>query len=152
MGTVADRLTGLLAPVVEGLGYECVGVDYISGSRGSSTLRVYIDSDNGITLDDCSAVSHQLSGVLEVEDPIRENFVLEVSSPGLDRPLFTPEHYIKYQGRQVTLRFHGKWNGRRKLTGTLLAYADGEVSLDCEGEQIQVPYADISRGRLVPDL
>lgn len=150
MGVIADSLTRMLKPVIEGMGYECVGIEYISGARGSGVLRIYIDTPGGVTVDDCGVVSHQVSGVLDVEDPIRENFNLEVSSPGLDRPLFTPEHYERFCGNKVTLKFHGKWEGRRKLTGILRQYADGNVLLECDGEEIVVPYDAINSARLVP--
>ena len=88
-----ESLCRLVARVVEGLGYELVGVEYAARSRGGGLLRVYIDAREGIVLDDCARVSHQLSGVLDVEDPIREQYDLEVSSPGMDRPLFEREHF-----------------------------------------------------------
>lgn len=150
MGTISNNLDSMLRPVVEGMGYECVGIEYLGGGHGRGILRIYIDSPDGVTVDDCGAVSHQVSGVLDVEDPIQEHYSLEVSSPGLDRPLFTPEHYARYAGREVTLRFHGKWEGHRKLTGILKQYAEGVVLLECEGEAISVPFDVINSARLVP--
>jgi len=150
MGTVSNNLDHLLRPVIEGMGYECVGIEYLGGGHGRSTLRIYIDTPEGVTVDDCSDVSHQVSGVLDVEDPIQENYTLEVSSPGLDRPLFTPEHYESFAGREVILRFHGKWEGHRKLTGVLKKYAEGVVVLESEGEVVQVPFDAINSARLVP--
>ena len=152
MGVIADRLTQMLQPVVEAMGYECVGIEYLSGAKGPGTLRIYIDKPDGINVDDCSSVSHQVSGVLDVEDPIRENFNLEVSSPGLDRPLFTPEHYERFRGNEVKLKFHGKWEGRRKLVGTLMGYDDGNVTLSCEGEELVIPFDAINSARLVPEF
>ena len=148
MGMQADKLSQMLMPVVEGMGYECVGIEYLTGP---GILRIYIDTPEGVTVKDCSAVSHQVSGVLEVEDPIHENFHLEVSSPGLDRPLFTPEHYLRFLGREVTLKFHGKWEGRRKLVGSLVNYIDGNVMLESEGEEFVVPFDAINSARLAPD-
>ena len=88
MTDVSEYLTDLFVTAVEAMGYELVGVEYLShGRSGGGVLRIYIDSPDGITLDDCSRVSHQVSGILDVEDPIKENYSLEVSSPGLDRPL-----------------------------------------------------------------
>lgn len=150
MGTVSNNLDRLLRPVIEGMGYECVGIEYLGGGHGRPTLRIYIDTEDGVTVDDCGAVSHQVSGVLDVEDPIPENYTLEVSSPGLDRPLFTPEHYQRFLGREVTLRFHGKWEGHRKLIGVLKESADGVVVLECEGEAVRVPFDVINSARLVP--
>ncbi|MEO5342777.1 MAG: ribosome maturation factor RimP [Gammaproteobacteria bacterium SHHR-1] len=147
-----DHLTNLLQPVVEAMGYEWVGLEYLSGLKGSGLLRIYIDTEGGITLDDCSAVSHQVSGVLDVEDPIRENYRLEVSSPGLDRPLFTQEHYQRFAGHPVSLKLHGKWNNRRKLVGQLRGCDGEQVAMTLEGEEIQVPLDMINSARLVPDF
>ena len=88
MGSAPESLVDLIRTSVEPMGYELVGVEYVSNGASGHTLRVYIDQDNGITFDDCVAVSHQISGVLDVEDPIHGSYDLEVSSPGLDRPLF----------------------------------------------------------------
>ncbi|MDH5614342.1 MAG: ribosome maturation factor RimP, partial [Gammaproteobacteria bacterium] len=91
----APQFRALFEPAITAMGYELVGVEYLrQGKQG--LLRIYIDSENGITVDDCGKVSHQVSGILEVEDPIRENYVLEVSSPGLDRPLYTAEHFVRF--------------------------------------------------------
>lgn len=145
-----DNLTTILKPVVEGMGYEWVGLEYLSGSRSGGLLRIYIDAAKGISLDDCSAVSHQISGVLDVEDPIRDNYSLEVSSPGLDRPLFTAEQFQRYAGHQVVLKFHGKWNGRRKLTGLLQGCREDLVSVTAEGEDFEAPLDVIHSARLAP--
>ena len=91
------KLKRVLAAVVEAMGYELVGVEFHARSSGA-LLRVYIDGENGITLDDCQRVSHQLGGVLDVEDLIAERYTLEISSPGLDRPLFEPRHFIRHAG------------------------------------------------------
>jgi ribosome maturation factor RimP len=147
-----DHLSNLLQPVVEGMGYEWVGLEYLSAPKGSGLLRIYIDTEHGVTLDDCSAVSHQVSGVLDVEDPIRENYRLEISSPGLDRPLFTLEHYQRFTGQPVTLKLHGKLNNRRKLVGELQG-CDGErVSIRVDDEDLEVPLELINSARLVPDI
>ena len=102
MSSKLEQLQALLAPVVEALGYQCWGIEFISQGR-HSLLRVYIDHANGILIDDCEKVSRQLSGVLDVEDPISVDYTLEVSSPGMDRPLFTIEQYVAHVGDQVKL-------------------------------------------------
>ncbi|MFO1435988.1 MAG: ribosome maturation factor RimP [Gammaproteobacteria bacterium] len=112
------RLQTLLEPVVEGLGYECVGVEF-QPVNGRSTLCIYIDSEEGVTVDDCERVSRQASAVLDVEDVIRGHYTLEVSSPGLDRPLFTPAHYRRFIGSTVHLRLHSLQEGRRNIEGRL---------------------------------
>ncbi len=144
------RLNGLIKPAVEALGYELVGVEFRRG-RGRALLRVYIDKEDGITLDDCQRVSHQVSGVLDVEDPIVERYDLEVSSPGLDRPLFEPEHFQRFAGRTAKGRLSPPVDGRRKITGVLLGFEDGNVRLDEEGIERRVPLDSVSAARLVPE-
>ncbi|MEN9461286.1 MAG: ribosome maturation factor RimP, partial [Pseudomonadota bacterium] len=99
-------LQQLFEPAVTALGYELVGVERLSFGRRGALLRVYIDSPTGITVDDCGRVSHQISGILDVEEPIKSDYTLEVSSPGLDRPLFALEHYVRFVGKEVSLRLH----------------------------------------------
>ncbi len=152
MALVNNRLNGSLQPVVEAMGYEWVGLEYISGQRGPGVLRIYIDKETGITLDDCGAVSHQLSGVLDLEDPIHENYHLEISSPGLDRPLFTVDHFRRFSGHAAVLKLQGKWQGRRKLQGVLGGVEDDEVLLSSDGEAYRVPLSVIQSARLVPEM
>ena len=143
------RLKGLIKPAVEALGYELVGVEYRRG-RKRALLRVYIDKADGITLDDCARASHQVSGVLDVEDPIVERYDLEVSSPGLDRPLFEPEHFERFAGQRVRVRMSPPVDGRRKFTGMLLGFEDGQVRVDEDGIERRVPLESVSAARLVP--
>lgn len=143
------RLNGLVRPAVEALGYELVGVEYRRG-RKRALVRVYIDKESGITLDDCERASHQISGVLDVEDPIVEQYDLEVSSPGIDRPLFEPEHFERFAGRMVKVRLSPPVNGRRKFKGVLLGFEDGEVRVDEDGVEQRVPFEAVSAARLVP--
>ncbi|MCF6231078.1 MAG: ribosome maturation factor RimP, partial [Gammaproteobacteria bacterium] len=119
MRKASDKLYEIITPVVEALGYELVGIEYISQGK-HSVLRLYIDSEKGIVVDDCAEISHQVSGVLDVEDPIRGVYHLEVSSPGLDRPLFNEEHYERFTGHQVKIQLTAPLNGRRKFQGVLL--------------------------------
>jgi len=149
MGNREARLTAILRPAIEALGYELVGVQYNRG-RGRGLLRVYIDKDGGVTLDDCQRSSHQVSGVLDVEDPIAEQYDLEVSSPGLDRPLFEPEHYERYAGQKVRIRLSIPVHGRRKFTGTLLGLRGGEVLVIEDGVEWAVPLEAVGTARLVP--
>lgn len=114
MAAVAENLTNLIEPVVAGLGYELLGIEYISQGR-HSVLRLYIDSEQGIGLGDCEQVSRQVSGVMDVEDPLKGQYVLEVSSPGLDRPLFKAEHYVRYIGETVRIRLRRPVDNQRKF-------------------------------------
>ncbi|NEX19571.1 ribosome maturation factor RimP [Thiorhodococcus mannitoliphagus] len=146
-----SHLTALARRVVEPMGYELVGVEYFQHG-GDATLRIYIDHERGVDLDDCTAVSHQLSGVLDVEDPLSGHYDLEVSSPGLDRPLVFPEHFERFVGSRVRVRLAEKIEDRRKLDGQLLGYADGAIRLDADGRQWEIPLASIESARLVPKL
>jgi ribosome maturation factor RimP len=147
-----DNLARLIGSVVEPMGYELVGIELFQRSQHGSVLRVYIDRGEGITLDDCSAVSHQLSGVLDVEDPIRGHYDLEVSSPGLDRPLFTREHFERFRGCRARLKLMGKLEGRRKYEGRLMGLDGNSVLIQDNGEQQAVPLELIDSARLVPDI
>lgn len=139
----------MLQPVVESLGYEFWGLEYIQG-RGA-TLRIYIDrdSDEGVSVDDCALVSHQVSGVLDVEDPIPGEYNLEVSSPGMDRPLFTLEQWGRYIGEDIQIRLLAPVAGKRRLTATLTAIEGDDVLLDVKGEALRVPFAQVDRATLV---
>ena len=141
----------VVEPVVESLGYELVGVEYLTQGR-DGLLRVYIDSEDGIKLEDCQRVSHQLSGVLDVEDVIRGHYSLEISSPGLDRPLFSAEHFQRFSGSEVKLRLHAPLDGRRKFRGTIAGVADGNVRLLVDGEEVNVPLDAIDKANLVPEF
>lgn len=145
-------LIELVERTVAPMGYEVVGVELAgSGTRGR-LLRVYIDQEEGITLDDCTAVSHQLSAVLDVEDPIRDHYTLEVSSPGLDRPLFTAAHFERFAGHPVRIRLARMIDKRRKLSGVLRGLRGDAVLIDLEGEELEIPLADIESARLVPEF
>ena len=142
------RLREMLEPVVGMLGYELVGIEYLQGAGG--LLRVYIDAPAGITIEDCERVSRQISAVLDVEDPIRGRYRLEVSSPGLDRPLFTAEHFRRFAGSVVKVRLSVPMQGRRNFTGLLQGLDDGQVRLEVEGEHVTVPFDSIEKARVVP--
>ncbi|MGD8672564.1 MAG: ribosome maturation factor RimP [Thiogranum sp.] len=143
------ELRELIEPAVTALGFELVGVEFIHGKSG--LLRVYIDHPEGISVDDCQAVSHQVSGVLDVEDPIRGQYTLEVSSPGLDRPLFRERDFERFAGNQVDIRLLAPVNGRRKFKGVLGGLRDGQVVLQMDDEELVVALDEIDRARLVPD-
>jgi ribosome maturation factor RimP len=152
MRQVESQLTQMVRSVVEPMGYELVGVEYAQRGSGGAVLRVYIDRSQGITLEDCSAVSHQLSGVLDVEDPIPGHYDLEVSSPGLDRPLFGAGHYERFRGKKARIRLAAKLNGRRNFNG-ILAGVDGDLLLlEVDGEVQGLPLDMIEAARLIPEL
>jgi ribosome maturation factor RimP len=151
MGSRARGLEQLLRPVVKAMGYQFWGLDFSPQGRGA-LLRVYIEAEQGITLDDCGRVSHQLSGVLDVQDPIRAPYTLEVSSPGLDRPLFRPEQFRRYLGHRIRVRITGLVEGRRNFVGELLAVRDGDILLRQDHTDYTLALEAIERARLVPQL
>ena len=145
-----QALVKLLQPVIAALGYELLGIEQMNQGRGS-LVRVYIDRESGISLADCERVSEQATGVLDVEDPIRGSYQLEISSPGLDRPLFTQEQCGRYIGRNVQLRLRSKLEGRRKLNGRLLELHDNVLVIEESGARFDVPADMIERANLVAD-
>lgn len=147
MSRRTDELKALLAPVVEAMGYQFWGLDYIQG-RGA-VLRIFIDSENGITVDDCADVSHQVSGVLDVEDPIPGEYNLEVSSPGMERPLYTIEQFAMYVGEQVQLKLLAPIAAKRRLKGTLDAVEGEELVVKVGNEVLRVPFSQVDRANLV---
>ncbi len=145
------HLAPLLEPVVAQLGYELWGFEFNAGKQ-QAVLRVYIDSPEGITLDDCSKVSHQLSGVLDVEDPIKVAYALEISSPGLDRPLMKAEHFTRVTGQQVKIKTRFPVEGRRNFKGILRGLEEGQVVIEQDEARYTVPLDVIERARLVPEI
>ena len=145
-----ERIQALLEPSITGLGYEFVGLELIRG-RGQ-LLRIYIDREGGVGLDDCEYVSREVGALLDVHDPMKGAYTLEVSSPGLDRPLFTPEHFERFSGRRARLTLNAPQDGRRKFDGSILG-VDGDVlRFEQDGREVRLLFADIHRANLVPEL
>ena len=152
MGPMEERIQRLLETTIGSLGYELLGVEYLSQGK-HSRLRIYIDGPDGIGVDDCTKVSHQVSGILDVEDPIKGEFALEVSSPGLDRPLFKPEHYKQYIGRQVKLRSRLPVDGQRNFKGKITAVEQDELYIVVEnGDELKIACHEIEQANLVPEI
>ncbi len=139
----------MIEPSITGLGYELVGVEFARARHG--LLRIYIDHENGISVSDCQKVSYQVSGVLDVEDPIAGRYSLEVSSPGLDRPLFQPRDFERFAGSNVRVKLGVPLNGQRKFVGVLVGLKDNELILDTEDGEIKVPLNNVDLARLIPD-
>ena len=139
-------------PILQDMGMTCAGVEWLPAS-GHSTLRVYIERlDGEVDIDDCEAASHELSGLLDVEDIITVAYVLEVSSPGLDRPLFTLEQYQRFAGEKVKVVLAVPQDGRRRFTGTIETVEDDVISLLLDdGQSAQLDFHSIENARLVPD-
>lgn len=149
MRKAPPQLTALVQSAVDALGYELVGVEYLPRPKSGHLLRIYIDREDGIGLGDCEKVSHQVSGVLDVEDPIRGEYVLEVSSPGLDRPLFEKAHFERFVGEVARIKMHAALNGRSNFKGTILAVDGDDVVLEVDEEPVRLPITQISSARLV---
>ena len=149
MSSKLDQLQALLAPVIEALGYVCWGVEYISQGR-HSLLRVYIDHPNGILVEDCEKVSRQVSGVLDVEDPITNEYTLEVSSPGMDRPLFTLEQFAAHAGEQIKVKLRSPFDGRRNFQGLLRGVEDQDVVVQVDEHEYLLPIEMIDKANVVP--
>jgi len=151
MGHIPEKLQAIVERVVISMGYELVGIEYMQ-QNSTGLLRIYIDKDQGIVLDDCQAVSHQLSGVLDVEDPIAGNYNLEISSPGLDRPLFKAKDYQRFAGNTVKVKLARAQDGRKNYKGLLQGIENDEVILDMDGHEIRLSLANIEQSRLVPEF
>lgn len=149
--SISERIEESLAPVVEGLGYEWVGFEFHPNSK-NAILRVFIDKENGVNIDDCAQVSHQISGVLDVEDPITSRYTLEVSSPGLDRPLFKLKDYERFAGQMVLVQLVAPINGRKNLKGLLKGIEDQEVVVQIDDEEYLFSIDMVNKARLVPQF
>ena len=146
-----ETLISLLESPIWELGYEVVELEYHPQGRGG-LLRIFIDREGGVTVDDCEKVSRQVSGVLDVEDPIPGAYTLEVSSPGLDRPLRKPADFARFVGAQARIDLSLPIEGRRRFSGTLKGCEAEEVSIEVDGVLHRLPLSNISKARLVPSL
>lgn len=158
MHGVSSELRALVQRGVEARGFDLVEVE-LGGGRDHPTLRVYIDCPGGVTVDDCAEVSRQLSALLDVEDPLPGGYTLEVSSPGLDRPLVSPDDFRRFAGVEVKIRLRVPLAGRRNFTGRLLGIESGQVAVESETaagggvkEIVRFTLDDIERARLVPQI
>ena len=145
-------LTELFEPVIRSMGYELVGIEF-QGSTQHGTLRVYIDHENGIGVDDCVAISHQISAILDVEEPIQQAYDLEVSSPGINRPLFKAQDYEQYSGHSAKIKMAVPLNGRRNFKGVLQGVIDSRsVKIMVDNEGYDLPISDIAKANLVDEI
>ena len=151
MATLEQRLIQMLESPVESLGFELWGIEFVRAGK-HSTLRVFIDHENGITVENCAEVSHQVSSILDVEDPITTEYNLEVSSPGMDRLLFKPSQYEKYLGEQVNLTLRMAVNNRRKYKGVITRIEGEMLVLVVDGNEETVAFANIQQANLVPNF
>lgn len=150
MALTMTALHQMLEPGAQALGYELLAVEMVGSD--AKILRIYIDSPDGIDVEDCAKASRQFSALLDVEDPIANRYTLEVSSPGLDRPLAKTEHFVNVIGSRIKVRLASANDGRRRYTGTLVSVEDDCVTLDVDGELIELSIALMDKARLVPDF
>ncbi len=144
-----DTIQAMLEPTVEALGFELWGLEYRSQGR-HTLLRLYIDSENGVNVDDCAAVSRQVSSVLDVEDPISGEYTLEVSSLGMDRLLFKAEQYLQYVGEWIEIRLRVPYEGRRKFKGTLKGVEGEDVVVQIDDHEFLLPISSVEKAQVKP--
>lgn len=144
---LASQIQSITKELVEAEGLELVHVEY--NSKGAAPLlRVYIDKTGGVTLGDCQRISKHLGVLLDVEDFIPQRYVLEVSSPGIERPLFNPSDYERFSGKEVRVALSEKIDNRKNFTGQIRGVAEGYVVLECQGETYRIPLDKIKRANL----
>jgi len=138
----------MLKPTVEALGFDLWGIEYLSQGR-HSVLCIYIESDKGITVDNCAEVSHQVGSILDVEDAISGEYSLEVSSPGMDRLLFKLDQYSAYVGEEIEIRLRSPFDGRRKFKGELKGIEGEDIVVQVDNHEFLLPYDAIEKARIV---
>jgi ribosome maturation factor RimP len=142
-----QNLLDLFEPEITAMGFELLGIELIKNGH-ISLLKVYIDKFKGVNIDDCVLVSQQLIGLLDVKDPIKGQYNLEVSSPGIDRPLFTDEQLKKYIGHIVMIKLREKYRGKRKITGVLEVVDNLEIIIKCNENNEKIPSELIDKAKL----
>ncbi len=142
-----DELVKLLSPTIDSMGYELWGCEYLPQGK-HALLRIYIDKDDGIGIEDCQQVSKQISALLDVEDPIPGNYSLEISSPGIPRPLFSSWQYERYIGHEVQAKTFKPINGKRKFSGIIVSASESSVVLAIADEHQELPYSNIVKASL----
>lgn len=151
MATREETIRNIVEPVVAALGFQLWGIEYLGQGR-HTLLRVYLDKDGGINIEDCAEASRHISSILDVEDPISSEYTLEVSSPGLDRTLFTLEQMKAYVGATLKLRLTENFEGRRNFSGILKDVVNDEVVLVADGGELVFPYELVEKANIVAPL
>ena len=148
MKSSAEKVTQLIEPTVQALDLELWGVEHASQGK-YSVLRIFIEREAGVTIDDCERVSRQASAIFDVEEPIAGEYTLEVLSPGIDRLLFTPQQFQRYRGEEVSVRMRTPVDGRRKFKGTLTDVVDDIIHIQVDGSDFELPHGDIEKANIV---
>jgi ribosome maturation factor RimP len=142
-----SRVKELVEPALSEMGFELIDVVYLS-TAGRWVLRLYIDKDGGVTIDDCAMVSGEIGDLIDVKDVIRHDYTLEVSSPGLNRPLAREKDLMEAVGKKVKVKTTTPINGRRNFVGYLKAFTGDELFLDVENQQVIIPWSDVKKANL----
>ncbi len=148
MSSSVTLITELIDTTIQALGLDLWGVELLQQGK-YSLLRIYIEREEGVTIEDCEKVSRQVSALMDVEDPIAGEYTLEVSSPGMDRPLFCIEHYSQYVGIEVDLKLRRPLDGRRKFKGQIIKVSGDIVGLLVEGSEYDLEFSDIEKASIV---
>jgi ribosome maturation factor RimP len=146
--SIVKQVESLVEPILEEMGYELVDVEYVS-SFGRWILRLYVDKEGGVTIGDCARISEELGDLIDVKEFVRHEYNLEVSSPGLDRPLRKEEHLSRALGKRVKVRMAIPLEGRRNFTGILLRYGDGILHLEVDGREVALSWPDVAKANLI---
>lgn len=141
-------VSDLIEPTVTAFGLDLWGIEHIQQGR-YSTLRIYIERADGITIEDCEKVSRQVSAILDVDEPISGEYTLEVSSPGLDRPLFTAEQFEQYKGSEVNVRMRSPVEGRRKFKGIINSISGDVAVIQVDGTDFNLDLSDLEKANIV---
>jgi ribosome maturation factor RimP len=144
---IQEKIEQLIQPAIESMGYELWGCEYLAQGK-HSLLRIYIDKADGIGVADCEKVSHQVSALLDVEDPVPGNYSLEISSPGIPRPLFRNSQYQRYAGLQVEIKLFKPVEGQRKFVGAIVSADESTLILDIGGNQQEFLFSNIVKAYL----
>jgi ribosome maturation factor RimP len=145
---VAKRVTSLLEPILDEMGFELVDVEYLS-NYGKWVLRLYIDKETGVTIDDCVRVSREIGDIIDVKGVVTHEYTLEVSSPGIDRPLRKEKDFVGAVGKKVKVRTITPMNGRRNFIGYLKDFENGTIYIEMDGGSVALPWAEVDKANLV---
>jgi len=148
MRRASGRIWTVVETAVEAAGFDLVGVEF-GGKPGDRILRVYIDREGGVDIDDCATASRQLSVMLDVDEPIEEAYVLEVSSPGVDRPLFRREDYARFAGETAFIRLAESFEGRRRFKGVLGGIDGDTIEIEVDGHKWHLPADAVEEAHLI---
>ena len=146
------EIDNLLKPVIGALGLELLGLEF-APHRTNALLRIYIDAPGRtVTIEDCEAVSREVSATLDVNDPIKSHYTLEVSSPGIDRPLFAPEHFARIIGQEAKVQVNVPIEGRRRFQGPVRAVEGTRITLEQDGNPVSIEHGNIQKANLIGEI